>query len=680
MLSSGELIGGTLMLALVAGCAGGAGWLVVRRHAPDLSGLPRLLAWSLCATAALIVIHLAPLALGILTRGTVLVAALIVAGAALALRGPAAAAQAPRVPAGPDGGFLPRACALVAAALAAGAGLSLLVKVAGVPTLSVDALNFQIPVVAHWIQTGSAWGVKQFGPDYSTATYPQNGNVLILAATLPFHSAFLARLVAVPYGILACAAVYACAREIGAARAWALLCAAAIGAMPVIEKVSLDGAQTDAPMFACMAAGALFLLRHRRTGARSDLVLAGLGLGLAFGCKWYALPTVAVVLVIWAAARVLAGARVAAVAREGAALVVLVLAGGGFWLLRNWVGTGNPLFPQPVHVLGVTVFGAPRDTVRELGGFTLAHYWHDTDVWRTYLRPAFSLWYSAAGLAAAVAGAAGGVLAWRRREPALTLAITAVALAIVYTLTPYSAFGPDGAPVLAGVSTRYGVPALLAAAVAAAWAGTRLPRIPAAVLAGLLLLGVLDGLHKAYGPALATGDVVAGALIVALGAWAARRASRHIAPAAVGAVAASALLLAGPAIVRHRTGTRSYATADPTLGWIVTHAPQGAHVALAGGWTNDAVSPVLPAFGPRLRNRVTYVGRDDDHILRQEQQAGFRADLRRGRYDLLIVGRGSPPDGPVPEEGWARDEGYMDVVASNRLALLRRAQTPSSAR
>ena len=99
----------------------------------------------------------------------------------------------------------------------------------------------------------------------------------------------------------------------------------------------------------------------------------------------------------------------------------------------------------------------------------------------------------------------------------------------------------------------------------------------------------------------------------------------------------------------------------------------GQSVGLAGLWDDAGISPVLPAFGPRYANRVSYVGRDDDDVLRRyTAEPEFAAALERGGYDLLVIGRGRPEAPGVPELGWARAAGYEPVAESDRLVLLAR--------
>ena len=81
------------------------------------------------------------------------------------------------------------------------------------------------------------------------------------------------------------------------------------------------------------------------------------------------------------------------VLRPALVLGGFLLAGAGIWFARNWVRTGNPLFPQALPPL----FDAPPDPLRELGGFTIAHYLFDGEVWRDYLWPAMRITFGLGG-------------------------------------------------------------------------------------------------------------------------------------------------------------------------------------------------------------------------------------------------------------------------------------------
>jgi hypothetical protein len=81
---------------------------------------------------------------------------------------------------------------------------------------------------------------------------------------------------------------------------------------------------------------------------------------------------------------------------------------------------------------------------------------------------------------------------------------------------------------------------------------------------------------------------------------------------------------------------------------------------------------MLPLFGPHLDNRVAYVGPVVDGMLQEYSSSrALRSALRRGRYDLLLVGRGVVPRDGSQAEQWTRQAGY-EVVARSQLDLLLR--------
>jgi hypothetical protein len=259
----------------------------------------------------------------------------------------------------------------------------------------------------------------------------------------------------------------------------------------------------------------------------------------------------------------------------------------------------------------------------------------------------------------------------RSRRLLVALVVLAGGLAVAYAVTPYSAQGPDGLPVQVGANTRYGVPALLVAAALCAVAAGRLGRLrPPAEAIGALL--ALDGVRRAFhvpGHTIATTIVILALLLSA--AWALRALAmrRRLAP-----LAAAIVLVVGFGVAR-RLDTHLDHTAwqaDPALAWVREHAGGGQRIGLAGRWPTDGgVAPVLPAFGDRLSNRVTYIGPFERHMLRQYSSAApFLARLRRDRIGLLILGRGYPRAVPqTREERWARAAGMHLVARSNRFTL-----------
>lgn len=616
-MTPGAFAGGALMLAFTLGTAAYAARVVARSW----------VAWGVLAGAILVAEHLIPLALGVLSRATVLVTTALILAAALR-------ARPPRLRPGRTPRF--RAAWLVPIIPAAGA-VAFLAHKAGEPSVSIDTLSFQLPQVARWIQTGSLWQLDQFFPDYSNATYPSHGNVLLLAVTLPFDSTFLARLVAVPFAAGACALVFAGARELGASRERALLAAAVLAAVPVLARTSLVGANTDPPFLFFLLAAVVLLLRDRR----KERWIAAVAVGLALGTKWYALTVLPPLALIWLVAR-------RPPVRVVAGLGGIALAVGGIWMLRNWVLAANPLFPQPL--LG---FNAPQDIYRETSGSSLFDYATDPTIWRVILWPQFRDLFAGAGVLLVVVP----LFALRRPGPRQAIALAALAALLAYALTPYSALGPPGNPVAAASSMRYALPGLALAAMVLATIDGRLILV-------LAVLAVVQGTAATYEPALPTAEVLlAGLAITAVLALLLRR------PLAT-AVALGIAAVVGAASIRSPEG---YGPSDPAIAWLEANAASGRRVALAGDWSVPGLAPPLPAFGPRLGNEVFYAGPFVDHMLRHERDP--RAFARRiADADVVIVGRGFAPTAqPAPEEGWARAAGFEPVAASDRLVLLTRA-------
>ena len=698
-------VGMAFFLPTIA-CVLAAAWLVTSRRLAHLAGAIRVLAIAVLATAILIAVHVLPAAVYLLSREAVLAAAVLaVVGA---WRVPPVREVEPSgfpAPSADDGGGAGRALAAVGVG---GFSVWLLVVVWQYryhAPAGIDTLSFHLPSVARWVQSGTIWQVDNLIPDLFFGNYPNNGDVVLLATLLPWRNDFLTHFAIVPYIPLMALASYCVAREMRAPATVAALLGITVTSIPVVVEPALNNALPDAIMYTTFAAGLTFLLRYRRTGATSDLVLAGLGLGLAFGTKWYGVSSVVVVVAVWAVARWRSGVRVPAVARESAVLAGLVAAAGGVWLLRNWIFSGNPVYPQRIAPLGITIFDAAPDRLRDAVGSTIASYLDDPAVWRDTLAHQYRIAAALPGAVLLGGALAAGVVAIRRRarlhrrRPATGVVLAGCALLALligfYVVTPYSALGPDGMPILAGANVRYVVPALIVAVGLAGWVATRAGARTVVALQAGLLVATVDGLvisgvtDRKWVIASFAVSAAAVAAFILFG----NRPRLRVPTAdgrARGAIAGLALVTAVTVLVagdryQDRFNQLRYTAADvdPAIRWIAANAPGGNRIGLAGVWNDRGLAPVYPAHGPRLRNEVVYNGPYVKELLRRwGRRDPFVKQLDHEDLDLLLVGRGATfeqylagdrrlvlPE--VKEERWARSAGYREILRSDRLILFR---------
>jgi hypothetical protein len=681
------LEGAVFFLAMLAATLAGAG-LLLRRRYPALGGAEAVVAFGVLATLGVLAVHVVPAALGILDRWSVLAASLAWLAGCLKLPGaPGPAADRPVTGAGDR---ISSRLALAGVAVVAVFALAFVRDQIIAASGSIDFMNFHMAGVARWIQSGSIWQVDTLLPFVAPGNYPNNGDVILLAGALPWSNDFLAHLVMLPFFGLTGVATYAVALRLGALQAPAAIAGCLVLAVPVVAVPPLSHAIVDSVMLFTFAAGLLFLLRHHRSGATADLVLAGLSLGVSFGTKWYGVSAVAIVVFVWLGARLLARVEPRVVLRQGAAVAGLIALAGGIWMLRNWIVSGNPVFPVKVAPLGITIFDAPPDFVREQAGFTIFDYLGDWDAWDEFILPQFRRALAFPALLSLLGLLAGAVLIGVRRPQAplrgFLIAATACAalIAAAYAVTPYTAGGPEGSPVLVGADSRYVVPALVVASAIAAWAAGTVSWGPIA-FCGLGLVAIVDGVGWAARGELSPASievkqwvfaVFAGAVLVAVGRVLWRERERLLGPwrrPAMGvALVLVAVAVAAGYEIQDRFNSGRYHDADPTIDFLLADGDGGQRVGLAGLWDDSGLAPPLPAFGTRFGNEVDYVGPLEREFLgRYESPEEFEAALERGDFDYLVVGRGRPGEPASPEGRWAQAAGFELVARSPRLDLYR---------
>lgn len=143
------------------------------------------------------------------------------------------------------------------------------------------------------------------------------------------------------------------ARELGIGKPGALTGAAVVMLAPgFIQQATVP--RVDIAFAAWLLIAFYFTMRWGRSRRAGHLVLFGAALGLLTGTKSIGLMYSAIPVLYFLYSLRGRGAKRAA--RDVATAAALAFAFGGFWYARNWITTGNPLFPLDVSLLGISIF------------------------------------------------------------------------------------------------------------------------------------------------------------------------------------------------------------------------------------------------------------------------------------------------------------------------------------
>jgi 4-amino-4-deoxy-L-arabinose transferase-like glycosyltransferase len=359
-------------------------------------------------------------------------------------------------------------------ALAAAAAIP---TVRGLDSFQSEARHYHVAMLASWLNRHTLWKLPFELPGWFTSSNPGNAEMLGLWLALPTHREQVAFLMVIPFGLLSILGTALLVDELGG-RPW-LGALAGIGLIgtPIAFQTQAHSLSSDLGAVSGFVCGVAFLLRARRDPSRKWVILAGVALGLAIGSKYTVVAPIAVVLVI-------AVFAVKPLSRLGWLLPGLVALAGP-WLLRNAILTGNPLFPEPVRLGGLTIFkggvGPETNYLTTLahhlvrGDGVIAGRWASIS-WRLY------------GPALIVAGLGLIAVAFNRserRREITGVGIICAAGLLLYFVTPLTGGGPNGAVHIIGSNLRYALPALI---LAMALAAATLPTAIAVIASGSLIL------------------------------------------------------------------------------------------------------------------------------------------------------------------------------------------------
>jgi hypothetical protein len=665
------LLGAAELTAVVLGAAAGA-TRIRSRLLPGWSGPPAWLAATVIGLA--LVLWTAELlgTFGVF-RELPYVIAVVVLGAVIRARvRPGSVDERPALPPAPRPGGVAKLAALLVAGFVI-AHWSVGIRV----TLDTGITNFDStwyhgPFAAHFAQSHSTWELDFIAPQFLAWFYPANSELLHGVGILAFGRDNLSPLINAGWLAGTLLAAWCIGRPYGVAPL------SMIGAAVVLDSGVLadqmGSMRNDmAAIFFLTAAAALAVnaraADRERWPPAGALAAVGLAAGLAAGVKLnYLAP--AIVLGAGLVTISAPGRR----RRAAAAVGWPMLAGCGYWYLRNLLQAGSP-FPW-VKSLGPLALPAPDQALGGRRQESVLGYLFDGSTWRHWFLPGLHgslgwLWPLVVGVAilALVACLA------PRRDPLLrVLGVVGLITAAAWLAGPASAAGPSGMPLSFESGLRYLAPALilglalLPIAVGAQRGGRQ------AGLLGLLLaaLACSDASGASWYSGYRAGALALGlATVVVIWVLGSRR-LRLLPVAGLASLAAAVVLLAVAAGWVEQRRYLDHRYADPQF----TTPGLDAAFKWARGLRDQRIATTAtrqyPLWGTELSNRVQYAGLRRPHagFVRATSCGQWRRLIDDGGYDYVVVSldRSTPGSRPFPPEAaWTRDP--------NAHVVLRRSPT-----
>jgi hypothetical protein len=653
---------------VVLGCAAAA-TRVRSRRLPGWSGPPAWLADLLLGLA--LVLWIAEL-LGTFGafRELPFVLAVVVVG--VAIRGlvppaPAAPGALRRLPPAPPPGALAKATALLVAGLVI-AHWSVSVRVAlDAGITNFDSTWYHGPFAAQFAQGHSTFDLDFIAPQFLAWFYPANSELLHGVGILTFSRDNLSPLINAGWLAGTLLAAWCIGRPYGVGPL------SLVGAAIVLDAGALadqaGSMRNDiAAIFFLTAAAALAVnarvSEREHWPAPGALVLIGLAAGLAAGVKLnYLIPALAL------AAGLVAISTPGTRRRAAAAVGIPLLAGCGYWYLRNLVHAGNP-FPW-VKSLGPVALPAPEQALGGRRQESVLGYLFDGSIWRHWFFPGLHhslgwLWPVMLGLAMLALV----VCLWRREDPVVrVLGAVGLLAAVAWIASPASAAGPSGMPLSFQSGLRYLAPALILglALLPVVAEAERGPRSTPVLVLLLLMLACADASgapwYSGYVAGAIAVAVAAVAAVALLGSW---RLARLPRPALAAASVGIVLLAVGAGWVEQRRYL-DHRYADPQF------AAPGLDAAFrwARGLDDRRIATTAtrqyPLWGTQLSNQVRFAGLHRPHagFVRASNCLQWRRQLNAGHYDYVVASLDRiEPGGPAfpREAAWTRDPNATVVL------------------
>jgi hypothetical protein len=237
------------------------------------------------------------------------------------------------------------------------------------PPSGWDSLNYHFTFPVEWLKHGNLDIPITINDDPSPSYYPINGSLFFLWFMLPFKSVFIADISPLLFFIMGFLAIFSLARRLNISREYSLLAAIVFSLIPNYFK-QLEIAYVDIMVSTLFFICLNFLFLLSREFSLQNVLLSAVSLGLLIGTKTVALPYSVLLLMpflYYCFKNTKKGYYILL-------FLIPVLALGGFSYIRNFIDTGNPMYPLDFSLFGKTIFKGVMNLATYAAHFKSADY------------------------------------------------------------------------------------------------------------------------------------------------------------------------------------------------------------------------------------------------------------------------------------------------------------------
>lgn len=220
--------------------------------------------------------------------------------------------------------------------------------------LEYDSIAYHLPFIAQWLQNGSLNEVYYSAFAGPISYYPSNYELLDLWTFLPFTNDFFANLLNFSLFAVLGVVIWRILRNLKIDQNTAIISTAIPFYMPIF--LHQAGLPLVDLFFALSFAISIFFLQeiyNNKEEKYSDFLLFGLSLGLFIGTKYLGLVYGALIVFLLILISFYKFKRKKInMLKAGTITVIGILLTGSFFYIRNWIDSGNPLFPVDLTLFG----------------------------------------------------------------------------------------------------------------------------------------------------------------------------------------------------------------------------------------------------------------------------------------------------------------------------------------